>query len=158
MDLSKSNFRDIALSAEVAKAGATPELVSLRDLLTLADLADSAVKSYTSAVVVMQKQHETMQAEIASLKAQLAEKEENKVRLWFGSMPESNGKKNYTAILYFRKSGLLSGPTFTLERSEFENRVRWSADYLQWMLDGAPEGKMPDITDEKYADPKPSAE
>lgn len=41
--------------------------------------------------------------------------------VWYGSMPESNGKHNNTAILY-RKGGRISDG-ITIERSEYPDRV-----------------------------------
>jgi hypothetical protein len=61
--------------------------------------------------------------------------------VWFGSMPESNGKANWTAILYAD----IFSEGFTLERSEYKDRVRYAADRVQFLL-GALE-KEPFILD-----------
>ncbi|OQS40592.1 hypothetical protein [Chromobacterium haemolyticum] len=52
--------------------------------------------------------------------------------VWYGSMPESNGKANWTAILH-RKDGCLS-EGFTLERSEYPGRVRYEADRVRYLI------------------------
>jgi hypothetical protein len=61
--------------------------------------------------------------------------------VWFGSMPESNGKANWTAILYAD----MFSDGFTLERSEYKDRVRYAADRVRFLL-GALE-KEPFILD-----------
>ena len=53
-----------------------------------------------------------------------------KLQVWFGSMPESNGKANWTAILH--KGDLAEG--FTLARSEYKDRVRYDADKVRYLL------------------------
>lgn len=51
--------------------------------------------------------------------------------VWYGPMPESNGKSNYTAILH-RKGQLWSG--ITLDRSEYPDRVRYEADRARFLI------------------------
>lgn len=66
---------------------------------------------------------------------------DEKLTVWFGSMPESNGKENWTAILY-RKSGSLLGGIedgFTLARSEYHDRVRYEADCVRHLIGELPE-------------------
>lgn len=58
--------------------------------------------------------------------------------VWYGSMPESNGKTNWTAILY-RKGGegSLMGALsdgITIERSEYPDRVRYEADRIRFLI------------------------
>lgn len=53
--------------------------------------------------------------------------------VWFGAMPESNGKTNWTAILHRRgEEPWMDG--ITIERSEFKDRVRYEADRLRWLI------------------------
>lgn len=52
--------------------------------------------------------------------------------VWYGSMPESNGKANWTAILH-RKGGCIS-EGFTLERSEYPGRVKYEADRVRYLI------------------------
>lgn len=52
--------------------------------------------------------------------------------VWFGEMPESNGKMNWTTILYRRDGGLMDG--VTIYRSEYKDRVRYEADRLRWLI------------------------
>lgn len=53
-----------------------------------------------------------------------------KPRVWFGSMPESNGKTNWTAILH--KGDITEG--FTIARSEYHDRVLYEADCVRYIL------------------------
>ncbi|MDX3986886.1 MAG: hypothetical protein QHC88_16685 [Achromobacter sp.] len=54
--------------------------------------------------------------------------------VWYGSMPESNGKKNWTAILYRKDEGLMGGVNITIDRSEYPDRVRYEADRLRFLI------------------------
>lgn len=51
--------------------------------------------------------------------------------VWYGSMPESNGKTNWTALLH-RKGNLFGG--ITIDRSEYQDRVRYEADRMRHMI------------------------
>ncbi|WP_441227989.1 hypothetical protein AB7813_08260 [Tardiphaga sp. 20_F10_N6_6] len=44
--------------------------------------------------------------------------------VWYGSMPESNGKSNWTAVLHRACDPVFEGPHVTIERSEYPDRVR----------------------------------
>ncbi|MDF8363319.1 MULTISPECIES: hypothetical protein [Achromobacter] len=54
--------------------------------------------------------------------------------VWYGSMPESNGKSNWTAILHRKGDGLMDGPHITIDRSEYPDRVRYEADRLRFLI------------------------
>ncbi len=54
--------------------------------------------------------------------------------VWYGSMPESNGKANWTAILQRKGDGLFDGPHFTIDRSEYPDRVRYEADCVRYLI------------------------
>lgn len=51
--------------------------------------------------------------------------------VWYGAMPESNGKTNWTAMLH-RKDDPWGG--ITLDRSEYPDRVRYEADRMRYMI------------------------
>jgi hypothetical protein len=55
---------------------------------------------------------------------------EPKLSVWCGSMPESNGKSNFTAILH--KGDITSG--ITIDRSEYPERVRYEADRMRYLI------------------------
>lgn len=53
--------------------------------------------------------------------------------VWYGSMPESNGKANWTATLYRKEAdAMLDG--FCFARSEYPDRVRYEADRMRWIV------------------------
>jgi hypothetical protein len=54
--------------------------------------------------------------------------------VWYGSMPESNGKSNWTAILHRKGDGLMDGPHVTIDRSEYPDRVRYEADRVRYLI------------------------
>lgn len=58
------------------------------------------------------------------------EKKVERLSVWEGSMPESNGKTNYTAILH---NGDIS-EGMTIARSEYPDRVRFEADMVRWLI------------------------
>lgn len=51
--------------------------------------------------------------------------------VWYGKMPESNGKTNWTALLH-RVGDLYNG--ITIDRSEYPDRVRYEADRMRYMI------------------------
>lgn len=52
------------------------------------------------------------------------------LKVWEGAMPESNGKTNYTAILY--TDDITTG--ITIYRSEYPDRTRYEADRFRHMI------------------------
>lgn len=54
--------------------------------------------------------------------------------VWYGAMPESNGKTNWTAILHRKGESLLMGFNITIDRSEYPDRVRYEADRMRYMI------------------------
>lgn len=53
--------------------------------------------------------------------------------VWYGSMPESNGKSNWTAMLH-RKGESKSLNYMTIDRSEYPDRVRYAADRVRYLI------------------------
>jgi len=82
--------------------------------------------------------------------------------VWYGSMPESNGKKNWTAILYHKE--LETG--LTLARSEYPDRVRYIADRARhligeigkepWILDYDGDKREPQVPSSGAGQPRPA--
>lgn len=64
-----------------------------------------------------------------------------RLTVWYGPMPESNGRTNWTAILH--SGDMVDG--VTLARSEYPDRVRYEADRVRYLLGDLPE--RPDILD-----------
>jgi hypothetical protein len=50
--------------------------------------------------------------------------------VWYGSMPESNGKSNWTAILH--RGDISEG--YTIDRSEYPDQVRFAADEVRFLI------------------------
>lgn len=65
--------------------------------------------------------------------------------VWYGAMPESNGKTNWTAILLPKGHRVADATGFTIETSEYPDRVRYEADWMRWLIGELPE--EPDILD-----------
>lgn len=59
--------------------------------------------------------------------------------VWYGAMPESNGKTNWTATLRRKDGGCR---VFTIDHSEYPDRVRYEADRMRWLI-----GELPDEPD-----------
>jgi len=57
----------------------------------------------------------------------------SELTVWYGSMPESNGKSNWTAILH-RKGDSKSLDGITIDRSEYPCRVQYAADRVRYLL------------------------
>lgn len=57
--------------------------------------------------------------------------------VWYGSMPETNGKSNWTAILHRKGEGIQDG--ITIDRSEYPDRVLYAADRVRYLI-----GEKPD--------------
>lgn len=52
--------------------------------------------------------------------------------VWYGSMPETNGKANWTAILHRKGEGIQDG--MTIDRSEYPDRVLYAADRVRYLI------------------------
>lgn len=66
-----------------------------------------------------------------------------KLKVWYGSLPESNGKYNWTAILHRSNESFMNG--ITIDVSEFSDRVLYEADRMRFMIDEI--SVEPDIMD-----------
>lgn len=62
------------------------------------------------------------------------EGKQHALAVWYGCMPESNGKSNWTAILHRKGDGLMDGPHITIDRSEYPDRVRYEADRVRFII------------------------
>ncbi|WP_260251614.1 hypothetical protein [Enterobacter cloacae] len=52
--------------------------------------------------------------------------------VWYGAMPETNGKTNWTAMLHRKGHHLWEG--ITIDRSEYPGRVRYEADRMRHLI------------------------
>lgn len=66
----------------------------------------------------------------------VAKADQPELTVWYGPMPESNGKSNFTAIL--RRKGDITfdnlADGITIERSEYPDRVRYEADRVRYLI------------------------
>jgi hypothetical protein len=75
-----------------------------------------------------------------------------KLSVWYGSMPESNGKTNWTAILH--RGDITEG--ITIDRSEYPGRVRYEADRFLHMIGELSESPcVLDYDTDKHSEYKP---
>ena len=98
-----------------------------------------AAPQVTSVPVVPQLIHSTVYADYYAIgwnacRAAMLQGADGKPELtvWYGSMPESNGKTNWTAILHRKGEGIQDG--FTIDRSEYPDRVRYAADRVRYLI------------------------
>lgn len=52
--------------------------------------------------------------------------------VWYGQMPETNGKSNFTAILMRKGGDIVDG--ITIDQSEYPDRVRYEADRVRYLI------------------------
>ena len=70
-----------------------------------------------------------VEAELATLKG---DQVPVALSVWYGSMPESNGKENWTAILH--RKGVCISEGITVDRSEYPERVRYAVDCMRYLI------------------------
>lgn len=71
---------------------------------------------------------------IASCRAAMLQGADRKPELavWYGAMPETNGKTNWTAMLH--RKGQHPWEGITIDRSEYPDRVRYEADRMRHLI------------------------
>lgn len=57
---------------------------------------------------------------------------QRELTVFYKSMPESNGKENWTAILHRKGEGIQNG--ITIDRSEYPGRVLYAADRVRYLI------------------------
>lgn len=58
--------------------------------------------------------------------------ERPRLSVWYGSMPESNGKSNWTAIIY--REGECISEGICIDRSEYPERTLYEADKMRYLI------------------------
>lgn len=79
----------------------------------------------------------TLRRKVAQLSPEFPQPE---LAVWYGTMPESNGKTNWTALLHRKGEAPYEG--ICIDRSEYPDRVRYEADRVRHLigeLDEAPD-------------------
>lgn len=74
------------------------------------------------------------------------------LEVWYGPMPESNGKSNFTATLRRKGASPFDTDSYSFSRSEYPERVRYEADFMRYLIGEITE--RPDCLD--YDDQKHS--
>jgi hypothetical protein len=74
--------------------------------------------------------------------AQDSDQQNTALTVWYGSMPESNGKTNWTAILHRKDGSFMDDAGICVDRSEYPDRVRYEADRMRYLI-----GELPDEPD-----------
>jgi hypothetical protein len=69
---------------------------------------------------------------IDAARAALEQPAQVALTVWFGSMPESNGRQNWTVQLYRKGGDFTDG--ITIERSEYKDRARYEYDRMRFLL------------------------
>lgn len=130
--------------------GVNVELVTLNE-----DQIDIAYERYSTALLSGLTSKKAMGRAIEAVSS-APTPSQPELTVWFGSMPESNGKKNWTVLLRRKtpdrsRTSLSSGICFG--RSEYYDRERYGADCLRYVIGEL--SKPPHILDydEKLKEP-----
>jgi hypothetical protein len=59
---------------------------------------------------------------------------QHELTVWYGPMPESNGKSNFTATLMRKGADFFDTDQYTFSRSEYPDRVRYEADFMRYLI------------------------
>lgn len=96
-----------------------------------------------------------LQEGLRELATQLANPPAPELTVWYGPMPESNGKSNFTAILMRKGGDMADG--HTIARSEYPERVRYEADRVRYLMGELPESPfILDYDSEKHSGYEPT--
>ena len=90
------------------------------------------LQAATDLITAKRSVNRTLRSEIERLKA--GQGEPVALAVWYGAMPESNGKTNWTAILHRKGDPIYEGCCITLDRSEYPDRVRYEADRVRYLI------------------------
>lgn len=104
---------------------------------TMLDALERRAKYYAELEAMTPEQraeHDAGMREFAVMLQGKAEpvSQHTELSVWYGSMPETNGKANWTAILHRKGECLSTG--ITIERSEYPERVRYEADRVRHII------------------------
>lgn len=98
----------------------------------------AVIASVQSAVEDYQRNHGlSLEDDLGMISRVEVSQGQHELTVWFGEMPESNGKTNYTAILRRKGGGsILDGLSngITIARSEYPDRVRYEADRMRFLI------------------------
>lgn len=86
------------------------------------------------AIIGLDNMYDPVTRTLATVALELNRKlDKPELTVWYGAMPESNGKTNWTAILHRKGEGrCMDG--FTIDRSEYPGRVLYAADRVRYLI------------------------
>lgn len=71
----------------------------------------------------------------AAIRAALAARQPGaQLAVWCGPMPESNGRQNWTAMMYHKRGDIFREGAMQIERCEYPDRVRYEANRLRYLI------------------------
>ncbi len=102
-------------------------------------ILDKEVAMLTAERDTLREERKVMASRIAELEHEAMKRDESSqpaLTVWFGPLPESNGRSNFTAILMRKDASLMDGLTegIALDQSEYPDRVRYEADRLRYLI------------------------
>lgn len=115
--MSNSNLTDARLSALIRVA---------RDSLELYEMELPVIDDVMLALAELQ------QCRAAMLQGAEPVSQHQELTVWYGAMPETNGKTNWTAMLHRKGQNPWEG--ITIDRSEYPDRVRYEADRMRHLI------------------------
>lgn len=128
------NTPDQGASAITAESGKAGQVLSDEKLWEMWVESPSDVLRFARAIeqAVWQAATQRQQERIAELEAQVQalSMDAGRLKVFYGSMPESCGRTNWTAILH--RGDIVEG--YTIDRSEYPHRVRYEADRVRWLI------------------------
>lgn len=86
------------------------------------------------AIIGLDNMYDPVTRTLATVALELNRKlDKPELTVWYGAIPESNGKTNWTAILHRKGEGrCMDG--FTIDRSEYPGRVLYAADRVRYLI------------------------
>ena len=110
----------------------------MTDLIPRDAVLDICYKhSYSSNLYVSQRMIDAAK-DINAIAAIEPQPDPRELTVWYGKMPESNGRENWTAILRPKTGDHMDDPIlmngFCFARSEYPDRVRYEADRMRWII------------------------
>lgn len=111
-------------------------LDALREMRGLFDADGNLFCSGDHQLEVIARADAALRARSSAPEAREGEREQPKLTVWYGEMPESNGKRNWTAILGRKDAEGFDFHTdgFCFHRSEYPDRARYEADEMRWII------------------------
>lgn len=108
-----------------------PTPVVTSELLDAAESIISVLDEYPDQLVPINRNSAVVRELRAAMQGK-AELQRTELTVWYGSMPETNGKTNWTAMLHRKGQHPFEG--ITIDCSEYPDRVRYEADRMRQLI------------------------